>query len=78
MTTLSRLVGEILTGFPLAQQRASLVDLLKTMAISNLDITELASTLEGQSQAEIVASLSELAKSKNQALRKASEYLNDA
>ncbi len=76
MSTIGRLIGFILTGFPLAQQRASLVELLKTMAISEGDIVRLATELQGESKQEITNTLTDFAKSKNKAIKEAHEFLN--
>ncbi len=72
---IKNLVAFTLTGFPLKQQRDSLLELLQGMAFSNSEIVRMSFNLAGKSPQEIQSLLTEEAKKKNQTLKQASEYL---
>ena len=69
------LVAFTLTGFPLNQQKESLLELLQGMAFSHSDIVRMSINLAGKSSNEIQELLTVEATAKNQTLKQAHEYL---
>ncbi len=69
------LVAFTLTGFPLNQQKESLLALLQGMAFSHGDIVRVSFLLAGKSAEEIQSLLTVEATAKNQTLKQAHEYL---